>query len=310
MKNFMESLRRFAAPPSWDASFTPMLVGFTCAFTVGNAQLTYTKVLWMLLAFFAIALIETGKHALNEILDYQSGNDVILAEDHITPLSGGKKVLRYGLASVKQCWMIAAVTMGVACVAGLVIAFSLNIKILGIGIIGVLMAVVYNTPHIGFIYRGLGEPCIFIAYGPVCTMGAYYMFADAFSWIPFLLSLSLGFLIVNVLIMNELPDYEADVAAGKMNWVARLGKARGLTLYTVFFWLHYVPLVLLAVMTGEPIWLLTVLNIFTFRGVISNARANMDNIPALVQSNINTVTIHERAGIYINAALIALYLMH
>ena len=51
MKNFMESLRRFAAPPSWDASFTPMLVGFTCAFTVSNAQLTYTKVLWMLLAF-------------------------------------------------------------------------------------------------------------------------------------------------------------------------------------------------------------------------------------------------------------------
>lgn len=55
MKNFMESLRRFAAPPSWDASFTPMLVGFTCAFTVSNAQLTYTKVLWILLAFFAMS---------------------------------------------------------------------------------------------------------------------------------------------------------------------------------------------------------------------------------------------------------------
>ena len=101
MKNLIESVKRLAAPPSWDASFTPMITGFTCAFTVGQAKLTYAAVLWMLLAFFAIALIETGKHALNEILDYETGADLVLQEDHVTPFSGGKKVMREGLSNIQ-----------------------------------------------------------------------------------------------------------------------------------------------------------------------------------------------------------------
>lgn len=309
MNNLVESIKRLAAPPSWDASFTPMLVGFTCAFTIGGAKLNYGSILWMFTAFFAIALIETGKHALNEILDYRSGNDAMVDEEHLTPFSGGKKVLNQGLASVGQLWAIAAVTMGVACVIGLLISYFLSLRILLIGVIGMAMAVLYNAPQTGLIYKGWGEPCIFIAYGPVCTMGAYHMFVDAFSWIPFLLSLSLGFLIVNVLVINEFPDYEADLKVNKRNWVVRLGKEQGLKLYAALYWAHLVPVILLIIFTGSPLWLLMFLTVPTYIGVLRNGRVNMNNIPALIPSNANTVTIHSRCGIFADMVVVMLFLM-
>lgn len=37
---------------------------------------------------------------------------------------------------------------------------------------------------------------------------------------------SAGFLITNVLCINQYPDFEADRACNKMNWVVRLGRKR------------------------------------------------------------------------------------
>lgn len=309
MNKLWEAFKRFAAPPSWDASFTPMILGFTCAFTIGGAKLSYGAVGWMLLAFFAIALIETGKHALNEIMDFRSGDDVVLEEDHLTPFSGGKKVLRYGLVSEKQVWGIAAVTLGIACLCGLVIAFTLNIRILIIGIVGMAMAILYNHPWTRAIYHGLGEPCIFIAYGPTCAMGAYHMFVREFSWIPFLASLTLGFLIVNVLIMNEFPDYEADLRTGKRNWVVRLGKEKGIDLYQGLYYASYLPLLILMLVTRSPLWLLACLNQVAFSGVVKNLTANVNIIPQLVPSCADTITIHARSGMFMDTVIVMLFLM-
>ena len=157
MKNIVEAFRRFAAPPTWGASFIPMILGFTAAFTVGAAKLIPADIGWMAVAFIAIALVETGKHALNEIMDHRSGDDDFVEADHVTPFSGGKKVLPQGLITENQAWLIAGVTLAIACVAGLVIAFCLNPIILFIGIVGMAMAILYNLPQTRLIYRGVGE---------------------------------------------------------------------------------------------------------------------------------------------------------
>ncbi|MGI5873105.1 MAG: prenyltransferase [Bacillota bacterium] len=309
MRNFLEAFRRFAAPPSWDASFTPMILGFTCAFTIGGAKLTPSCLWWMFAAFIAIALVETGKHALNEIMDFRSGDDCLVDAEHRTPFSGGKKVLPQGLITETQAFGIAVVTMGIACVVGVAIAFWLNWIILPIGIVGMGVAVLYNAPQTRLIYRGWGEPCIFIAYGPVCAMGAYYMFAEAFSWIPLLVSFSLGLLIVNVLIINEFPDYEADKAAGKRNWIVRLGKYDGLRLYALLYVLHFVPYIVLMFVTKSPLWVLTFATLPMFLDVMRNYKRNMDNVPAVMRSNADTITIHMRSGLLADAVVLMLWLM-
>lgn len=309
MKNFIEAFRRFAAPPTWGASFIPMILGFTASFSVGGAKLKGSDLCWMALAFFAIALVETGKHALNEIMDHRSGADDYVDAEHATPFSGGKKVLPLGLIGEKEAWLIAAVTMGVAALIGLAIAFCLNPIILFIGIVGMAMAVLYNAPQTRLIYRGVGELCIFIAYGPVCTMGAYYMFASHFSVIPLLASFGVGCLIVNILLINEFPDYEADKKAGKHNWLVLIGKEKGLILYAAIYLLHFVPYIILIFITDSLLWLLPFVTLPKFLDVMRNYRANMDNIPAAMRSNADTITIHMRDGLLVSAVVLMIWLM-
>ncbi|MBE0433093.1 prenyltransferase, partial [candidate division WOR-3 bacterium] len=47
------------------------------------------------------------------------------------------------------------------------------------------------------------------------------------------LSLPIGLTIFNVILLNEMPDYEADRVAGKKNMMVRLGTRRGSYLYAI-----------------------------------------------------------------------------
>ena len=49
-----------------------------------------------------------------------------------------------------------------------------------------------------------------------------------------IVGLPLGFLIANVLWINQYPDYEADMKGNK-NWVVRLGKEKGILVYGLLF---------------------------------------------------------------------------
>ena len=48
----------------------------------------------------------------------------------------------------------------------------------------------------------------------------------AFSALPFVAGLPYALHVANVLFINQFPDYRADSAAGKRNWVVRLGPMR------------------------------------------------------------------------------------
>ena len=50
------------------------------------------------------------------------------------------------------------------------------------------------------------------------------MQARTFAIEPFLASLVLGVMMWSEIVINEIPDYEEDKAAGKMNLVAKFGK--------------------------------------------------------------------------------------
>ena len=44
----------------------------------------------------------------------------------------------------------------------------------------------------------------------------------------------IGFSIFNVILLNEFPDYEADIATGKKNLLYRIGKQKGNVVYIIF----------------------------------------------------------------------------
>ncbi len=79
--------------------------------------------------------------------------------------------------------------------------------------------------------KGFGELTIFLAFGPVLTLGSYYAMTGKIAPEGFFVGLPLAFLITAILWINEFPDLEADVAAAKEHLVARLGLPKSRQVY-------------------------------------------------------------------------------
>ena len=81
----IQGVWRLADPKLCIASTVPMVVSTAMAYKA----LGYIDIYWLFLSFFGVYLIETGKNAINEVVDYKSGVDRFVTPDKRTPFSGG-----------------------------------------------------------------------------------------------------------------------------------------------------------------------------------------------------------------------------
>jgi 1,4-dihydroxy-2-naphthoate octaprenyltransferase len=124
-----------------------------------------------------------------------------------------------------------AVASLIALTIGLYLAVMRGWPLLIFLAFGAFAALFYLGPPLRLACRGLGELMIFLAYGPFMTLGAYYLQTCGIAISPFLISLTLGFLVLALAIVNEIPDYHADKVVGKRNLVVRGGRKRATILH-------------------------------------------------------------------------------
>jgi 1,4-dihydroxy-2-naphthoate octaprenyltransferase len=217
--------------------------------------------------------------------------------EHRTPFSGGKKTIVDGILTVTQSAVIGLITMSVAALLGLYVVFFREFSVIYIGLAGFILAVIYSLPPFKLCYRGLGEIAVGLAFGPLILNGMYVVMTQRFDILPLLVSLPIGMLIVNVLWINQFPDYEADREAGKKNWVVRLGKKKAAKVYAGIFILNYLAVIAITIYTSNAIWLLALLTIPKAIQAVKNCFMNFDNIKNLTQSNAATVQIYILSGI-------------
>jgi 1,4-dihydroxy-2-naphthoate octaprenyltransferase len=72
--------------------------------------------------------------------------------------------------------------------------------------------------------RGVGEIVVALGFGPIMTLGAYFVQAREYDLEPLLVSIPVGILIALVLYVNEVPDRPADASAGKRTLPVRFSK--------------------------------------------------------------------------------------
>jgi len=97
--------------------------------------------------------------------------------------------------------------------------------------VGILGGVLYTAPPVNLAYRGWGEACIFLCFGILPVVGAYYVQAGRLDVRTIPASLPLACLITNIIWINQFPDHEADKRCGKLNLVVRLGLRRAVLVY-------------------------------------------------------------------------------
>ncbi len=287
-----------ADPKIWIASTIPMAVGGALAYA-SSSSFSWP---WYLTGLAAIYLIEIGKNAINEYVDYLSGVDRFVAPDKRTPFSGGKKTIVDGKLSLKENLAIGIITIAAGCFLGLLIIFFREFNVFWFGLAGVFFALFYSLPPFKFAYRGLGELAVGISFGPLITCGTFLVQTGTLIPLVILASLPLGLLIANVLWINQYPDYEADLQGGKRNGVVRLGKQKAGIVYTLLFALAYLAMPVLALYSKNWFWLLPLTSLpLAFRAV-KVARTQYDNIGLLVEANAKTIQIYQLTGLTMAAA--------
>ena len=293
MKKFWRGFWQVADPKIWIASLVPMAVGGALAYGMTGRFSWY----WFLVSVLGVFFIEIGKNAANDLADYRTGVDLMVAPDKRTPFSGGKRAIVDGNLTMPQAALITVITLGAGSAIGFYIALLREPAILWIGISGLFFAAAYSLPPFKLSYRGLGEMVVGITFGPLIVSGAFVVQTHFFSPEVFLASLPIGFLIAGVLFINQYPDFEADMQGNKRNWVVRLGKSRGLRVYKALFFCAFLSLFILFAITHNPFWLLSFITLPLFIRAAKTAARYSDDIPNFIQANANTIKAYQLTGL-------------
>ena len=140
------------------------------------------------------------------------------------------------------------VAIGVAAVAGLVLAATVSWWLLLIGLGSFIALLGYSGGPRPYASEGLGEVFVFLFFGLVATAGSSYVqhrHIPAAAWVG---GVATGLLAVAILVVNNLRDVPTDAVAGKRTLAVRIGEARTRLLFVS---LIGIALVLAAI--GVPI---------------------------------------------------------
>jgi 1,4-dihydroxy-2-naphthoate octaprenyltransferase len=93
-----------------------------------------------------------------------------------------------------------------------------------LGIFATWAARSYTMGKHAYGYAGLGDVFVFLFFGCVGVLGAFYLHTNTFDWVYLLPASAVGFLATGVLNLNNLRDLETDKEAGKITLVVRMGR--------------------------------------------------------------------------------------
>ncbi len=170
----------------------------------------------MLLAVLAHA----AGNVLNDLHDARSGADAGNTQG-IHPFTGGSRLIQNGVVTEAQTDALAKALLLVLVPAGLLLAVKTAGGVLLLGLAGLLLAWGYSAPPLRLMARGLGEPVVAGAWFLV-VIGSDYVQRRQFFVIPASAALSLALLVAALLLINGVPDAEADARAGKRTLAVRL----------------------------------------------------------------------------------------
>jgi len=95
---------------------------------------------------------------------------------------------------------------------------------LGLGMLAIIGAVTYTLGRHSYGYKGLGDLGVFLFFGLLSTMGAYYLQTQTMSLEVLACGAAIGFPCVGVLNLNNIRDMQNDIAHGKRTFASCLGQ--------------------------------------------------------------------------------------
>ncbi len=200
-----------------------------------------------LAALLIALLLQIGSNLANDVYDYERGADA--GKRH-----GPTRVTQAQLLTPMQVkagmWLI----FGLSTLLGLYLFFVAGWVVILIGLAAIVSAIAYTGGPFPLGYFGLGDAFVFIFFGVAAVAGTYFVQAGSVSAEAWWMSLPIGWLIVDILVVNNLRDINADRAAGKHTLAVRIGERGTRIQYIILLGASYLLLPVLAIFKILP-WL-------------------------------------------------------
>jgi 1,4-dihydroxy-2-naphthoate octaprenyltransferase len=189
---------------------------------LGFATALETAFSWplALLTLLLAAVAQAGVNVFNDYYDHLNGTDAVNV-DRLFPFTGGSRFIQNGVMSPRQTLLYGLVLFAGVIAGGLWLIETRGFGLFWIGVAGLLIGWTYSAPPLKLNSRGLGEVCVAGGF-LLIVVGADFVQRGALSLTPWLVGLPYALLVTNILYINQFPDRNADIQAGKLHWVARM----------------------------------------------------------------------------------------
>ena len=199
-------------------------------------------------------LMHAATNLLNDYHDVKNGIDTVeaaTAQYRPHPLVNGE-------LDATQVLVVGYALFAIAALLGLYLAAKCGWMIFWIGLIGIIAGITYTAPPIKYKYFAIGELSVFLMWGPLMIIGAYYVQRQILNINALWVSLPFGVLVALVLLANNIRDINHDRKKHIKTIATILGHRSGLRLFLVLLVIAYAAIIVLTLSGVLTRWALII----------------------------------------------------
>ncbi|RRG18885.1 prenyltransferase [Weissella viridescens] len=214
-----------------------------------NAYDTFNWVNALVFALIAFAL-QMAVNVWNNLQDYR-----VASSD--TWKNGVNNIVGSAGYTLRQVWLVLLILVGFAGVLGLWLVTQTGWPLLIMGLIGVFVAYWYAGTPLPLSRTPFGELASGLTMGYLIFLAAVYvnvapLMTWTLIWHAMVASAIAWFAIADIMLANNIGDYEEDMAEGRHTLVAVLGKPAALKLFGGIYVAGYVVLIVAIILRILP----------------------------------------------------------
>lgn len=174
----------------------------------------------------------------NDYGDFKNGADT---EERTDRMLAAGKISTSAMRRMIIVLIIISLLLGISLLVHAINTINTSFFILlSLGISGIMAAYFYTAGKKPYGYSGFGDLSVFLFFGLLSVMGSFYLQTQSLDWDAFFIALSIGFLSVGVLNINNIRDIESDRQKNKWTIPAKIGKSKSLTYHLILLCLAFV----------------------------------------------------------------------
>jgi 1,4-dihydroxy-2-naphthoate octaprenyltransferase len=225
---------------------TSGLIGALLA--VGAARLTGAveiNWLYLVLAVLGLVLAHAANNMINDYFDLEGGVDT---EDYVRALYAPHPILS-GWVTKRQLGAAILIVNAIDLAIMLSLTAARGPLVIAFALAGLFISVFYVAPPIRLKHIGLGEPGVFLVWGPLMVVGTFFVATGQIPGWTWIASLPYAILVTSVLFGKHIDKIVADTKKGVRTLPVILGERRARDVARVLMIAFY-PIVLAAVVVG------------------------------------------------------------